>query len=90
MVVITVQRGTAHPYYIASKGISPEGVYVHQGASTVPETESAILNMIKETNGDSYESARSLATAILLLKKMVGEGTLNRTGDGKEVRYAFS
>ena len=60
IVVITVQRGTARPYYIAGKGIRPEGVYVRQGASTVPATESAILAMIKETSGDSYESARSL------------------------------
>lgn len=32
----------------------------------------------------------SQATAILLLKKMVGDGVLNKTGDGREVRYAFS
>ena len=60
VVVITVQQGTARPYYIAGKGIRPEGVYVRQGASTIPATESAILAMIKETSGDSYESARSL------------------------------
>ena len=60
IVSVTVQRGTARPYYLHSKGIRPEGVYVRQGASTVPATDAAILNMIKETSGDSYESARSL------------------------------
>lgn len=60
IVCITVQRGTARPYYLQGKGIRPEGVYVRQGASTVPATETAILNMIKETSGDSYEVARSL------------------------------
>ncbi len=60
VVVILVQRGTARPYYLAGKGIRPEGVYVRQGSSTVPATETAILNMIKETSGDSYEAARSL------------------------------
>lgn len=60
VIKITVQRGTARPYYLHGKGIRPEGVYVRQGASTVPATESAILNMIKETSGDSYECARSL------------------------------
>lgn len=60
IVCVTVQRGTARPYYLHSKGIRPEGVYVRQGASTVPATETAILNMIKETSGDSYEVARSL------------------------------
>ncbi len=60
IVCVTVQRGTARPYYLRGKGIRPEGVYVHQGASTVPATDAAILNMIKETSGDSYEEARSL------------------------------
>lgn len=60
IVRVTVQRGTARPYYLHGKGIRPEGVYVRQGASTVPATDAAILNMIKETSGDSYESARSL------------------------------
>ena len=60
IVSVTVQRGTARPYYLHGKGIRPEGVYVRQGASTVPATDAAILNMIKETSGDSYEVARSL------------------------------
>lgn len=60
IVCVTVQRGTARPYYLQGKGIRPEGVYVRQGASTVPATDVVILNMIKETSGDSYETARSL------------------------------
>ena len=60
IVVIHVQRGTACPYYLTGKGIRPEGVYVRQGASTAPATESAILKMIKDTGGDSFETTRSL------------------------------
>ena len=60
IVTATVQRGTARPYYLAGKGVRPEGVYVRQGASTVPASDNAILKMIKETAGDSYERARSL------------------------------
>lgn len=60
VVCVSVQRGTARPYYLHGKGIRPEGVYVRQGASTVPATDAAILSMIKETSGDSYEAARSL------------------------------
>ena len=56
VVCVSVQRGTARPYYLHGKGIRPEGVYVRQGASTVPATDAAILNMIKETSGDSYEA----------------------------------
>lgn len=60
VVAISVQKGTACPYYLAAKGLRPEGVFVRQGASTVPATGSAILKMIKETDGDDYEAARSL------------------------------
>jgi len=60
VIKIVVQKGSACPYYIASKGIRPEGVYVRQGASSVPATETAILRMIKETDGEKYEEARSL------------------------------
>lgn len=60
VVVLTVQRGTARPYYLSGKGIRPEGVYVRQSASSVPASETAILNMIKETSGDRYEDARSV------------------------------
>ena len=60
VIKITVNRGTARPYYLSAKGIRPEGVYVRQGASSVPASESAILSMIRETAGDSYEEARSL------------------------------
>lgn len=60
VIVLSVQRGTARPYYLYSKGIRPEGVYIRQGAASVPASETAILAMIKETAGDSYEEARSL------------------------------
>lgn len=60
VVKIAVEKGTSSPYYIASKGLRPEGVYVRQGASSVPASETAIRNMIKATDGDKYENARSL------------------------------
>lgn len=60
IIVYEVQRGTACPYYLASKGIRPEGIYIRQGASSVPASQSKIISMIKETDGDSYEELRSL------------------------------
>lgn len=60
VIVLNVQRGTARPYYLSGKGVRPEGVYIRQGASSVPASEATILNMIKETSGDCYEDARSL------------------------------
>lgn len=60
IVAIDVQRGTERPYYIAKKGLRPEGVYVRQGYSSVPATDTAIRRMIKETDGDRFEEMRSL------------------------------
>ena len=60
IIVINVQRGTGRPYYIAKKGLRPEGVYIRQGTSSVPATDTAIRHMIKETDGDSFEEMRSL------------------------------
>ena len=57
---IIVQRGTECPYYIAKKGLRPEGVFVRQGASSVPTSVSSIRRMIKETDGDVFEDVRSL------------------------------
>ena len=58
VVVLNIQKGTASPYYLESKGIRPSGVYVRQGASSVPATETAILKMIKDTDGAKYEEIR--------------------------------
>ena len=34
VVAVSIQRGTERPYYIAKKGLRPEGVYVRQGYSS--------------------------------------------------------
>ena len=60
IVAVEIQRGTERPYYLAKKGLRPEGVYVRQGTSSVPATTTAIRRMIKDTDGDSFEAMRSL------------------------------
>ena len=60
IVEVDVQRGTDRPYYLARKGMRPEGVYVRQGYSSVPATDTAIRRLIKETDGDRFEAMRSL------------------------------
>ena len=60
IVAIDVQRGTERPYYLARKGLRPEGVFVRQGYSSVPASNTAIRRMIKETDGDHFEEMRSL------------------------------
>ncbi len=60
IVMVDIQQGTQRPYYLAKKGLRPEGVYVRQGYSSVPATNTAIRRMIKETDGDRFEEMRSL------------------------------
>lgn len=60
IIAVDIQQGTERPYYIAKKGLRPEGVYVRQGYSSVPATNTVIRHMIKETDGDHFEEMRSL------------------------------
>ena len=60
IVAVDIQRGTDRPYYLAKKGMRPEGVYVRQGFSAVPATDTMIRRMIKETDGDRFEAMRCL------------------------------
>jgi ATP-dependent DNA helicase RecG len=59
-IVITVQEGTHKPYFLREKGLKPSGVYVRHGASSVPASFEQIREMIKLTDGDRFEAARSL------------------------------
>ncbi len=81
IIALSIQRGTARPYYLTGKGVRPEGVYIRHGASSVPASETVILNLIKETSGDCYEEARSLnqqlsfkKTAAYFVKKKIEFG----------------
>ena len=60
IISVEVSEGTAKPYYLKSKGLKPSGVYVRQGASSVPASTEQIRQMIKISDGDVYETARSL------------------------------
>ena len=64
IIAVVVQKGTERPYYIASKGLKPGGVYVRHGSSSDPATDTAIRKMIKDTDGDSFETMRSLEQAL--------------------------
>jgi len=59
-IKITVREGTHKPYFLPEKGLKPSGVYVRQGASSVPASFEQIREMIKLTDGDRFETARSL------------------------------
>ena len=59
IIIIDVVRGTNRPYYLASKGLKPSGVYVRLGNTSIPANDNAIKQMITQTDGTSYESIRS-------------------------------
>lgn len=77
IVEVKVQRGTGRPYYLTAKGLRPEGVYVRMGTCSVPSTDTAIRNMIKETDGISYEQGRSLEQTLSFFK---AEEQFNKKG----------
>ncbi|WP_317856019.1 ATP-binding protein [Chakrabartyella piscis] len=60
IIKVSVSEGTRKPYYLIDKGMKPSGVYVRQGASKAPASEDAIRNMIKISDGDSFETNRCL------------------------------
>jgi ATP-dependent DNA helicase RecG len=60
VVCITVSEGTNKPYYLKGKGLKPSGVFVRQGTSSVSASPEQIRQMIKESDGDTFEENRSL------------------------------
>ena len=60
VVRITVGEGSYKPYYLKSKGLKPRGVFVRQGTSSVSASPEQIRAMIKESDGDTFESMRSM------------------------------
>jgi len=61
VVRIAVSEGSNKPYYLKGKGLKPSGVYVRQGTSSVPASPEQIRQMIKESDGDTFEEMRSMA-----------------------------
>lgn len=60
LIRVEVSSGAGKPYYLKSRGIRPDGVYVRQGASSVPASAERIKAMIVETDGTVYENLRSM------------------------------
>lgn len=60
VVRITVSEGSNKPYYLRGKGLKPSGVFVRQGTSSAPASYDQIRQMIKQSDGDTFEDMRSL------------------------------
>lgn len=60
VVGIRVERGVDRPYYLADKGMRPEGVYVREGAASYMASEAEIVAMLKASRRESFDGGRSL------------------------------
>ena len=64
VLAVRVGEGTNKPYYLAKHGLKPSGVFVRQGAASVPASDEQIRRMIRDTDGDSFERMRALNQAL--------------------------
>lgn len=60
LIHVTVSRGGRPPYHLTDKGLKPSGVYVRHGVTAVPASEEMIRDMIRQSDGLTYDKARSL------------------------------
>lgn len=60
IIVVEVLRGTNKPYYIKSKGMTVDGVFVRLGATVQHATRESIKEMIIESSGVSFEKNISI------------------------------
>ncbi len=60
IIRITVLRGVKRPYHLTDKGLKPSGVFVRHGVSSVPATDEAIRQMLRESDGVAFDKSRCL------------------------------
>ncbi len=64
IIHVLVSKGGKRPYYITRKGMTSAGVYVRHGNTSAPASADAIREMIRETDGYSYENSLSFEQAL--------------------------
>lgn len=60
IIRVSVSRGLKRPYHLTDKGLKPTGVFVRHGVSSVPATDEAIRQMLRESDGTAFDKARSV------------------------------
>lgn len=56
IIEINVMEAPNKPYYLADKGIKTLGVYLRYGNTSAPASEEVIKKMLRENQGDSFET----------------------------------
>lgn len=60
IIHVSVFRGGRPPYHLTDKGLKPSGVYVRHGVASVPASEEMIREMIRQSDGITYDKVRSV------------------------------
>lgn len=60
LIRVSVTRGLKRPYHLTDKGLKPAGVFVRHGVSSVPATDEAIRQMLRESDGTTFDKMRSV------------------------------
>lgn len=91
VITVHVGRGVRRPYYLASKGPRPEGVYIRSSAASVPASDSAIIRMARECDGDAFEARLSMNQDLTFLyaqAEFEKKGAFVRPWRDADVRHA--
>lgn len=76
-VEIKVSEGPDKPYYLRSKGLRAEGVYLRRGPASVQATESQFNEMVRSVRSRTYETTRSVNQNLTFV---YAENVFNRAG----------
>lgn len=60
VIRVNILRGTKRPYHLIDKGMKPSGVFIRHGVSSVPATEETIREMLRESDGVTFDRSRSV------------------------------
>jgi ATP-dependent DNA helicase RecG len=60
VIRVTVMRGEKRPYHLSDRGLKPSGVYIRHGVTSAPASDDAIRQMIRDSDGTTFDKARSL------------------------------
>ena len=67
VVKITVLRGAKRPYHLSDKGRKPNGVFIRHGVSSVPATDEMIREMLRESDGVTFDKSRCINQELTFL-----------------------
>ncbi|MDO5310242.1 MAG: ATP-binding protein [Planctomycetia bacterium] len=60
VVVVRVSQGASRPYWLNSRGLTPDGVLLRANGQSIPASQADIVRLINISSNNSYELSRSL------------------------------